>query len=349
MGASGVEPLRLIAAPIASCGLLVLYKPPGVPTHPTGRYYYNSVLLMLEYVLTPKRLRAWLWEKDPLLQSLVSTAQLSELEKQALQSYYAHAGEEVEADKAPRPCYRLDKATSGILLLGVHRMATAHVATVLMEKSKSVDRAVQSALRAPAGGLSDTACLYDFARVLVQTHFGIRKRYLAKVHGNFPAVLQCLRACAPTMRGRICGTFSRAGGADRRTDGGPHAALPRGLAVRHAAARHSSGRRWDVPRRCPDRVSRRGRRFPSNKTNRRCPTITNAVTIIQCLAVSGEEGQEESLLVCMPLTGRQNQIRLHCRDWLCPILQDPLRFKPSALFPDIDGVPSTSCGCNGGA
>jgi len=181
MGDTGVDALALVAVRIHRYGLLVVQKPSGVPTHATGRYYYNSAVAMLSYVLAPRRLHAWLVEEDPLLQSVVTTHSLSVSEKEELWQYYAptpfgkaregvldqsrtaaacvanemgHPSEkeedgeeeattttttaEVSLAKAPRPCHRLDRATSGVLLLGVSDAATARLSTALMQKTHAM-------------------------------------------------------------------------------------------------------------------------------------------------------------------------------------------------------------------
>jgi 23S rRNA-/tRNA-specific pseudouridylate synthase len=164
VGTSGVDPVCITAVRIAQYGLICVNKPTGLPTHATGRYMYNSLTAILEYVLAPKRLHAWLVQEDALLQSLVSTAGLSAAEKQELYAYYdasvKHddtAGEtiaeadddevgEVDPSKLPRPCHRLDKVTSGVVLLAVQQDAARRIGTMLMRKAKEVDEAVTAEL-----------------------------------------------------------------------------------------------------------------------------------------------------------------------------------------------------------
>ncbi|KPA86865.1 hypothetical protein ABB37_00912 [Leptomonas pyrrhocoris] len=165
IGASGVDPVCITAVRIARYGLICVNKPTGLPTHATGRYMYNSLTALLEYVLAPKRLHAWLLTEDPLLQSLVCTASLSSSEKQELYAYYEGpsttsaskkkgdvTGEaeremsEVNPSKLPRPCHRLDKVTSGVLLLAVRQAAAKQIGTALMRKAKEVDDAVTAEL-----------------------------------------------------------------------------------------------------------------------------------------------------------------------------------------------------------
>lgn len=171
VGASGVDPVCITAVRIVAYGLICVNKPTGLPTHATGRYMYNSLTALLEYVLAPKRLHAWLMAEDPLLQSLVSTAGLTLSEKEELFAYYAaptkdtaesHANRplktekvaeekeskasEVDPSKLPRPCHRLDKVTSGVLLLAVQQDAARRIGTILMQKAKEVDEAVAAEL-----------------------------------------------------------------------------------------------------------------------------------------------------------------------------------------------------------
>ncbi|CAC9496589.1 RNA pseudouridylate synthase [Leishmania donovani] len=194
VGMCGADAVLITAVCIAQYGLICVNKPTGLPTHATGRYYYNSLTSLLEYVLAPKRLAAWLLVEDPLLQSLVSTEHLSPSEKVELYAYYAppsapvrpprsvrqpcehqlhreggteHSSgssrcycaatseasaaedadlDEVDPDKVPRPCHRLDKVTSGVLLLAVRQDAARRIGSVLMRKAKEVDEAVTAEL-----------------------------------------------------------------------------------------------------------------------------------------------------------------------------------------------------------
>ncbi|KAK7194381.1 RNA pseudouridylate synthase [Novymonas esmeraldas] len=162
VGTSGVDAVLLTAVCIARYGLICVHKPTGLPTHATGRYQLNSLTSMLEYVLAPQRLTAWLHDDDPLLQSLVSTALLSSAEKAELHAYYApdaalrsantsaaHGAAvvgEIDPDKAPRPCHRLDKVTSGVLLLAVRSDAAQRVGAALMRKAAEVEAAVTAEL-----------------------------------------------------------------------------------------------------------------------------------------------------------------------------------------------------------
>ncbi|GET89478.1 hypothetical protein, conserved [Leishmania tarentolae] len=194
VGMGGADAVRITAVCIARYGLICVNKPTGLPTHATGRYYYNSLTSLLEYVLAPKRLAVWLIGEDPLLQSLVSTEHLSPEEKAELYAYYAPASasvgpaesmnqpckhqlggegstehrsgasqcctatstetttagdsdlDDVDPDKVPRPCYRLDKVTSGVLLLAVRQDAAKRIGSVLMRKAKEVEEAVTTEL-----------------------------------------------------------------------------------------------------------------------------------------------------------------------------------------------------------
>lgn len=221
LGASGVDPVELVAVRVHRYGLLAVHKPCGLPSHATGRYHYNSVVAMLSYTLAPRRLKAWLMEEDPLLQSLVSTRRLTRQEKAELYEYYSpfpasvlqrssgecgreinkksgieikeektkgkqkrggqewmwkmNEGDKVEGeetkretcssertasllplttteiaassattaaevalDKVPRPCHRLDRATSGLLLLGISEEATSRLSRALMKKTNAM-------------------------------------------------------------------------------------------------------------------------------------------------------------------------------------------------------------------
>lgn len=228
---TGVEvtPIELLSVHIQRYGLIVVEKPSGLPTHATGRYFYNAAVSMLEYVLAPRRLHTWLWEEDVLLQSLVYTGGLSTEEKQELYQYYREPNDdhpsrdcgaeaalrvdsaerqacatrdmEVDMNKCPRPCHRLDRVTSGVLLLGVSGEATRRVSTALMNKTKSVEKAVEEELvkavliqkeEVVSGNSGEegsvvaaTAPPSRAVERIVSMPVGVCKRYLAKVRGDW--------------------------------------------------------------------------------------------------------------------------------------------------------------------
>ncbi|KPI83242.1 hypothetical protein ABL78_7732 [Leptomonas seymouri] len=222
VGTSGVDAVHITAVRIAKYGLICINKPTGLPTHATGRYLYNSLTAMLEYVLAPRRLHAWLINEDPLLQSLVSTVGLSSSERQELYAYYRSPsadhpnsgscvagetkseGREVDPSKLPRPCHRLDKVTSGVLLLAVHQDAAKRIGTVLMQKAKEVDEAVTAELKsatspdcmdtmesrsAGTAAASPPPLPSSLQRMLART-YELQKYYLARVVGAFDNVNQ---------------------------------------------------------------------------------------------------------------------------------------------------------------
>ncbi|CCW70156.1 unnamed protein product [Phytomonas sp. Hart1] len=217
IGMDGVSPIRLLAVWIhpGEGGLIAVNKPTGLPTHATGRYAFNSVLAMLEYVLSPKRIAAWLWENDPLLQSLVASDDLEKEEKEALWVYYSPRNvkknpeggvnpkeinkkeedeeeDEIAMEKLPRPCHRLDRVTSGILLLGVSEASTSRVSRALMNKSKQAEKVVleEMANLAHENPLSSTYTKEKerqvIRRMVEEESHGVRKRYIARVSGRFP-------------------------------------------------------------------------------------------------------------------------------------------------------------------
>lgn len=208
VGVSGIDAVQLVAVCIQRYGLLCINKPTGLPTHATGRYYFNSIITMLEYVLAPRRLHGWLWDEDPLLQSLVSTQQLSFAEKVELWEYYAvDEGEAtdtqpeaqkdvadlvVDPQKTPRPCHRLDKVTSGVLLLAVSQEAAKCVGEALMQKSNEIDAAATLAMKDMACGSSQPSTGHEtegdqavssLVENVLSVNCGLRKVYVARVHG----------------------------------------------------------------------------------------------------------------------------------------------------------------------
>lgn len=363
MGSSGCEPIDLLAVRIRAYGLLSVNKPTGVPTHATGRYQYNSLLSMLEYVLAPKRLRAWLWDEDPLLQSVVSTKRLFPAEKHELWDLYSSSEdaalmqEGVALDRCPRPCHRLDRVTSGILLIGVSQSATKRVSAALMRKSNDMSAAVQAVLSAARPGDEDDPYMELLQRMkaVFGVDYGIRKRYLARVAGLFPEASPKLRAAlspsAPTkspessretklletvpiaadaliavnqtILPEMQGLLGPGGQSTKKLCG----VFPDGLLIASPVVN-------DLFPTAPTPASPRSNgtettpRHPSGaEPATRRPVSQTAATLCQrvCVrpaSISHDGSTHDSVVQCLPLTGRLHQIRIHLSDWGFPILGD---------------------------
>ncbi|RNF01130.1 tRNA pseudouridine synthase 9 [Trypanosoma rangeli] len=343
MGTTGVDPIVLAAVRITAYGLLLIHKPAGVPTHASGRYFMNSCTNMLEYVLAPKRLRAWLLQRDPLLQSLVSTRHLTEEECQELLAYYAveegvtDAGECVPIERLPRPCHRLDKVTSGVLLLGVSQAATRRVGEALTRKTKQMEEVFLRQLLGFAADDTNNTRVDGVrtinAKILEEFDVGVRKRYLARVHGCFPnRALHVLSAGGGTQ-GKDADAQRRSAADDgifiatmanhtpRHGDGSGEDAVcgvgpPVLLASPLAQLQFRNGDTAEEP------VARN-----DEGKQQREPVQQAAATFCQPLrqfaSGSGEQRDEgETLVQCVPFSGRMHQIRIHLSDWGHPIIGD---------------------------
>lgn len=346
-----VEPIYLLSVRIRALGLLSVMKPTGLPTHATGRYAYNALLTMMEYVLAPKRIEAWLWRDDPLLQSLVSTVSLTRAEKEELFAYYhpssAAPGCEstVSLEKALRACHRLDIVTSGVLLLGVSQAATQRVSAVLMRKSKAMDDA---ASLAQEGNTMDE---------LLTRHTGVRKRYLAKVRGRFPhdsrrlwealcrsephrtgAEDNAVRTVSPDVMDLLnaCVTAAAEEGAVGLP---PHREgvlinTPIGVAKFVGSAEGSGS--VDTEEGDPTAAAAIAAVVPlarvkgtpgsgcATQAVAKASVVHTAVTVFQVMGApwTAEEGGVHSILQCIPFTGRLHQIRLHLSSWGFPVVED---------------------------
>ncbi|ESL10422.1 hypothetical protein TRSC58_01845 [Trypanosoma rangeli SC58] len=340
MGTTGVDPIVLAAVRITAYGLLLIHKPAGVPTHASGRYFMNSCTNMLEYVLAPKRLGAWLLQRDPLLQSLVSTRHLTEVECQELLAYYtveedeADAGECVPIERLPRPCHRLDKVTSGVLLLGVSQAATRRVGEALTRKTKQMEEVFLRQLWLFAADDTNSTRVGGVqtinTKVLEEFDVGVRKRYLTRVHGCFPN--RALHA-GDGKHGKDADAQPRSAADDglfiatttndtlRNGDGGGEEAVygvgpPVLLASPLEQLQFRNGDTAEEP------VAR-----DEEGKQQREPVQQAAATFCQPLrhftSGSGEQRDGgETLVQCVPFSGRMHQIRMHLGDWGHPIIGD---------------------------
>ncbi|ESS69841.1 hypothetical protein TCDM_01256 [Trypanosoma cruzi Dm28c] len=340
MGTTGIDPIVLAAVRITMYGLLVIHKPAGVPTHAGGRYFMNSCTAMLEYVLAPKRLRAWLLQRDPMLQSIVSTRYLTEAECQELLAYYmvkdeSSMAEYVSIERLPRPCYRLDKVTSGVLLLGVSQAATRRVGEALTRKTKQMEEVFLWKLRLIASEDKKTTRVGGVQsieeRTLREFDVGVRKRYLARVHGYFPNdASHALHSCRVRKE--------NGGGDDHRTTEKVFfITIPTNPTIRRCDAVKEealgvvgppvllASRLMQFKFRDGDTTEEPPTRDQEGKQQRE-PFYQDAATFCQPLRYftsgSGQASEGESLVHCVPFSGRMHQIRMHLSDWGHPITGD---------------------------
>ncbi|EKF38768.1 hypothetical protein MOQ_001019 [Trypanosoma cruzi marinkellei] len=341
MGTTGIDPIVLAAVRITTYGLLVIHKPAGVPTHAGGRYFMNSCTAMLEYVLAPKRLHAWLLQRDPMLQSIVSTRYLTEAECQELLAYYMvkdedNMAEYVSIERLPRPCYRLDKVTSGILLLGVSQAATRRVGEALTRKTKQMEEVFLCKLRLMASEDKKTIRVGGVQtieeRTLGEFDVGVRKRYLARVHGYFPNdASHALHSCKVSKE--------NSGDNDHRTaEKDVFITIPTnrsssrgGDAVKEEALGAVgpsvllASQLMQFKFRDGDTTEEPPLREEEGKQQRE-PFYQDAATFCQPLRYftsgKGQASEGESLVHCVPFSGRMHQIRMHLSDWGHPIIGD---------------------------
>ncbi|CCW65151.1 unnamed protein product [Phytomonas sp. EM1] len=382
MGGGGVAAVELLAVHLREeGGLIGVGKPTGLPTHPTGRYAYNAVVEMLAYVLAPKRLKAWLTEADPLLQSLVRTHHLTASAKEALWAYYRPApshpgdfdppnrdGEEVAIEKLPRPCHRLDRVTSGILLLGVGEATTSRVSRALMRKSKHVEAVVLAAREASEGALPFTRETHeggDSLRHVLAEPLGVRKRYLARVSGRFPpretpsqvgfeadpVSPGVFHVDEETMARVNRDLLPQAGKGEERNSELARAMSevePGGILFVNpvaASKAHAEGEASElISSSSSPAVSAPARRIPQTAM-----TLCQRLRFIPGVEIfTGEDGGRSSNLVnpddgqakglasilqCIPFTGRLHQIRVHLSEWGFPIEGDTIYGAPPANSP----------------
>ncbi|KEG11078.1 tRNA pseudouridine synthase 9 [Trypanosoma grayi] len=352
MGATGVDPIVIAAVRIVEYGLLVVHKPAGIPTHAGGRYFMNSCTAMLEYVLAPKRLRAWLLQRDPLLQSLVSTCHLSAEECTELLAYYSvggdegataaagAAGESAPIERLPRPCHRLDKVTSGVLLLGVTQAAARRVGEALTMKTKQMEEVFLEQLpllcQKDTGKMEDGTVQTFEVGALEELNVGVRKRYLARVHGCFPQrALQLLRLKGPTKEGAAARDDMRVTGDDLFVASATATSRDNSSADENGGKASATGVGPMVLLASPlmqyvfreDNTEEEGGETlhdPSAKKLRE-PLLQKAATLCQPLhhySSFSKQDEGESLVHCVPLSGRMHQIRMHLSDWGHPIIGD---------------------------
>ena len=302
--------------------LLVVTKPASVPTHPSGRYHLNSVVMMLEYVLSPGRVDRWL--DDGLYAEIVDCRGLSSAEREQLRQYYSpttsaaaagknnsngsnncdaqlQAEQQVTPEKKPRSCHRLDKTTSGVVIFAVSASAAKQVGNHLAKKSLDVEIAVRRIRHAVVEKSTTPAAL---AALLVRSipSFGVRKKYVARVCGRFPEkvvfddevvaveggvlILKSLGTGLVKKRGRIDG----GSGGNNEGDG------------------DADDESWQ-------------QKLHQNQ---------DAATFVQ--VVSYDDVSNESIVECCPMTGRTHQIRIHLSMVGHPITNDVL-YNPQYIAP----------------
>ncbi|RLN26447.1 hypothetical protein BBJ28_00008911 [Nothophytophthora sp. Chile5] len=210
--------------------LLVVDKPAGLPVHPSGRYRVNSLTLMLqhehEHRIAPTKRDA-----------------------QPLQLF---------------PVHRLDRVTSGLLLLAKTTDMARHLTAALTTTTTTTTTGEQ-----------------------VPTGRRVRKFYVARVQGAFPLLSECEEgddafggATSPLVK-------------VRRTleDGFWRVTAPIGTLTHHTQ------------------------------------TVSDAADAKPCetlLRRRGDVTDGESVVECVPVTGRTHQIRVHLQHLGFPIVNDPL-------------------------
>ncbi|EPY38114.1 tRNA pseudouridine synthase 9 [Angomonas deanei] len=316
IGETGADPIRLLRAPIRAYGILVVDKPTGLPTHPTGRYHYNSLTGMVEYCLAPKRIRRWLYDKDALLQSVVDTSALSQEEVRQLYDYYKGTSaneEEIDLENTLRPCYRLDKATSGVLLLGVSQAATSRISAALMKKTLQMEEMTRRCLE----DSNDTERYNTLISTLLHSSSGVQKSYLVRVHGLLGA------GAVPVGERTLCGESAVAPPLSLSSEESDAIFGKYNLATftEKEVPNASQIGTGTVLLSAPIELTQ------SSKNQQGKVDTQAAVTVCQFLHQVTSDNTVQSVGICVPFTGRRNQIRLHLRDYGKPIEHDPLGVK----------------------
>ncbi|KAH8612623.1 putative RNA pseudouridylate synthase [Trypanosoma vivax] len=296
----------------------------------------NSCTAMMEYVLAPKRIKAWLIGMDALLQSLVSTSCLCDKEREELLAYYSQGEQEdeyVAIERLPRPCHRLDKVTSGVLLLAVSHASARRVGEAISRKTQQMEETLLERLHCLTGDEKGAA-----EEVLSKFYVGVRKRYLARVHGLFPQ--RAVAASGPRYMENTeeknnakstagSGLFVLPGDCNKEYEAS-------GFKCSDEAVRQASGgvvfasqlRQYKFSEVAAEGDTADQRSNPGSKE----VFYQDAVTLCQPVRYygrgSGPEGtatyggREESLIHCVPFSGRLHQIRMHLSDWYHPIVGD---------------------------
>ena len=118
------RPIIVLRAPISTLGVLVLNKPPSIPVHPSGRFNFNSVTCILEAFKQAHT------DSSTILRSMVQAD--SSMPGEELEEWKAF----LSSPESPkwRPCYRLDRSTSGVLVIGLSHAVASCVGKQLEQK-----------------------------------------------------------------------------------------------------------------------------------------------------------------------------------------------------------------------
>lgn len=317
-------------------GLVVFNKPPSLPTHSSGRYHFNSLLSMAQYCLahvdhfdectsTAATEQAAWRQLSP--RDILDATRLPQGQRQALRDFIskheAMCMQEGFHTFPLRACHRLDKSTSGVLICALTQEAARVVGDLLHNKTKEVERMVEASIEADAA-----------QQIIDRLHtFGILKTYVARVTGRFPLgvagrpsqeafpkgtcdwrSLHCLAESSPHSTSTCKGGWLLTS---------PLEVLQKWKDDEEEVASTASTSNGPAPR--PTKRQREAESGEGDEVEAK--EMQTAVTLFELIAHSPE--QNESLVKCIPLTGRTHQIRRHLRDLGHPISNDT-KYNPEA-------------------